>query len=162
MPTSWTHNWLVLACSLLVATLPRSTTATTDKMQIDPATGSWVDTHGRVRVFHGVNVVYKEPPWLPTNDTFDTQNSLVAEDMQQLQDWGFNVIRLGVMWPGLETAAGVYDTRCSHCWSHTAPPTAVLILLFLLCFHTVATLLAYCCCHTVTLITTCFRLQRAG
>merc|ERR1711865_256542 len=100
-------NLVLLVCTLLIQL--QHGTAATDKMQIDPATGSWTDTHGRVRVFHGVNVVYKESPWLPSNDTFDTQNSLVAEDMQRLQDWGFNVVRLGVMWPGLEPTAGQYN-----------------------------------------------------
>jgi len=90
--------------------LPHSIRNSVDGVRIDPATGQFVDTYGRVRVFHGVNVVYKKAPWLPSNDSFDTENSLVAEDMERLADWGFNVIRLGVMWPGLETSPGHHDT----------------------------------------------------
>lgn len=29
--------------------------------------------------------------------------------MQDLQSWGFNVIRLGVMWPGVSVAEGQYN-----------------------------------------------------
>ena len=32
---------------------------------------------------------------MPELETFNINTSLVAEDMQNLQNWGFNVIRLG-------------------------------------------------------------------
>ena len=58
---------------------------------------------------HGVNVVYKIAPYIPDQDTFDSQNSLNDGDIQDLQDWGFNLVRLGVMWESVETAPGVYN-----------------------------------------------------
>ena len=58
---------------------------------------------------HGVNVVYKIAPYIPDKDTFDSQNSLNDGDIQDLQDWGFNLVRLGVMWESVETAPGVYN-----------------------------------------------------
>jgi len=36
-------------------------------------------------------------------------NSLNAEDIQNLKDWGFNFVRLGVMWEAVEREEGVYD-----------------------------------------------------
>ncbi|CAJ1398146.1 unnamed protein product [Effrenium voratum] len=77
-------------------------------ISIDP-TGHFVDSDGRVRIFHGVNAVYKESPWLPRGDAFSAEDSLDAETMDLLQEWGFNVVRLGVMWPGVEPAPGRLD-----------------------------------------------------
>eukprot|EP00981_Chlorochromonas_danica_P009322 scaffold2613_cov159-Ochromonas_danica.AAC.9 len=63
-----------------------------------------------VRIFHGVNAVYKIPPWFPTTTGFDSSNSLSAEDAKNLRSWGFNIVRLGVMWPGVEpTSRGAYN-----------------------------------------------------
>jgi endoglycosylceramidase len=61
----------------------------------------FVDTAGRERLFRGVNVVYKDPPWLPTAPCFNTNFSWVADDAKLLASMGFNLIRLGVMWPGV-------------------------------------------------------------
>jgi len=61
----------------------------------------FVDSTGRTRLFHGVNAVYKIPPYIPTSSGWDTVNSLSEKDAQDLQNWGFNMVRLGVMWPGL-------------------------------------------------------------
>lgn len=61
-----------------------------------------IDEYGRERIFHGVNVVYKGLPWHPRIDIFDPTDSFSIEDIINLKEWGFNVIRLGVMWPGVE------------------------------------------------------------
>jgi len=76
-----------------------------DAIRVDPATGQFIDRHGRVRVFRGVNVVWKEFPWYPPSEG-DLQNTLSTKDMEDLRSWGFNVVRLGVMWPGVEPAPG--------------------------------------------------------
>ena len=57
----------------------------------------------------GVNAVYKVAPWLPTNDGFTPTTSLSVEDAEILQSWGFNVVRLGVMWPGVEPKKKEYS-----------------------------------------------------
>lgn len=63
----------------------------------DPVRG-FVDSAGRQRLFHGVNVVYKFPPWLPpTGPQWDPFNSLNDRDFAQLQAWGFNFIRVRVL-----------------------------------------------------------------
>lgn len=78
-----------------------------DRIRVED--GLLKDAAGRARVFHGVNVVYKAPPWHPRIDAFSSNDSLVEEDMAQLAAWGFNVVRLGVMWPGVEPERGSYD-----------------------------------------------------
>jgi len=73
------------------------------------ASGAFQDASGRARVFHGVNVVQKSFPWHPSLGDFDARSSLNAKDMADLKSWGFNAVRLGVMWPGVETSDGQYN-----------------------------------------------------
>src|SRR5580698_5064030 len=63
----------------------------------------WIrDDLGRVRIFRGANVSgrSKLPPFLPFDDPtyFDP-----------LAAWGWNAVRLLVMWEALEPDRGVYD-----------------------------------------------------
>jgi hypothetical protein len=65
--------------------------------------GRWIrDELGRVRIFRGANVSgrSKLPPFLPFDNPawFD-----------QLAGWGWNTVRLLVMWEGLEPARTAYD-----------------------------------------------------
>ena len=71
--------------------------------------GDFVDAQGRTRIFHGVNVVAKTAPYAPTTGAFDPFSSMVEEDYVQLQQWGFNMLRLGVMWPGVEPTQGQFN-----------------------------------------------------
>lgn len=68
-----------------------------------------VDEYGRQRVFHGVNVVYKSAPYIPMTHRFDANLSFVREDAELLHTMGLNIIRLGVMWAGVEPIQGRYD-----------------------------------------------------
>ena len=66
--------------------------------------GRWiVDNWGRVVILHGVNNVYKFPPYTPAAGGFD------ADDAQYLASQGFNVLRTGIIYKGLEPTIGVYD-----------------------------------------------------
>ena len=59
--------------------------------------GRWiVDESGRVRLFHGFNSILKGPPYI---DHRIVTNSTRVELLRQ---WGFNVVRLGAMWAGVE------------------------------------------------------------
>lgn len=60
------------------------------------------DEHNRIRVYHGVNVVYKEFPYHPSRNGFDPDGSLVSEDFANLKKWGLNSIRLYMAWEGFE------------------------------------------------------------
>jgi endoglycosylceramidase len=63
------------------------------------ASGKWfVDDTGRVILFRGINAVKKSIPWLPTDGHLDLTN---MTQLRNLKKWGFNVVRLGVMWTGL-------------------------------------------------------------
>lgn len=79
-------------------------------IKINNASRKFVDEFGRERIFHGVNAVYKIAPWLPSTEKFDSTESLSRDDAELMRSWGFNVVRLGVMWPGLEpNIRGQYD-----------------------------------------------------
>lgn len=61
------------------------------------------DRAGRSRelAFRGVNVVYKDPPWYPNLVHFHANVSFVDDDIFLLKSLGVNLVRLGVMWPGV-------------------------------------------------------------
>ena len=72
------------------------------RIAVNNSTRQLVDGHGRSILFHGVNVVYKVAPYIPSDGEFDTEDSLNAFDIQNLKKWGMNFVRLGVMWEGVE------------------------------------------------------------
>ena len=61
----------------------------------------FVDGLGRERFFRGVNVVFKDPPFLPHTHAFHANLSFAEADVDLLSSLGVNLIRLGVMWPGV-------------------------------------------------------------
>ncbi|MBU9762536.1 glycoside hydrolase family 5 protein [Mycobacterium sp. TNTM28] len=68
-------------------------------------TGTWfTNSDGQVVLMHGVNVVYKVPPYDPSAMGFSD------DDAQFLADNGFNVVRLGINWAAVEPEPGVIDT----------------------------------------------------
>ena len=79
------------------------------RIDIDSGNRTFVDATGRQVLFHGVNVVYKVDPYIPSIGEFDSQNSLNDEDIVSLKKWGMNFVRLGVMWEAVERTAGAYD-----------------------------------------------------
>ncbi len=62
----------------------------------------FADPQGRHVLLHGINVVNKDPG---AGYFFDEGPALYT----RLRSWGFNVVRLGVIWDGLEPEPGVYD-----------------------------------------------------
>jgi len=80
-------------------------------MRVDPSTGMIVDDKGQSRIFHGVNIVYKPPPFHPNLDEWSPEMSLTSEDMVNLKEkFGMNVARLGVMWMGVEPIQGQFNS----------------------------------------------------
>ena len=57
---------------------------------------------GRLRIYHGVNFVRKEPPWYHPA-------LLEPQYARDLSAWGLRVVRLGTMWSGVEPREGYYD-----------------------------------------------------
>ena len=67
----------------------------------------FVDEFGRQRFFHGFNSVKKGYPWYPGELLNETK-------LRLYRDWGFNVVRLGTMWAGVEPKRGrINDTYVS-------------------------------------------------
>jgi hypothetical protein len=59
------------------------------------------DSNGGERIFHGVNLVSKSPPYYEPE--FDER------DIIKLKGLGINGLRLGVMWPGVQPKADFFD-----------------------------------------------------
>ena len=85
------------------------TAASARNIWIDPEDRAIRDNLDRHVLLHGVNVIYKIAPYIPDDQVFDSQTSLTDQDIDDLVNWGFNFVRLGVMWEAVETAPGVYN-----------------------------------------------------
>jgi endoglycosylceramidase len=68
-----------------------------------------VDDRGHERLFHGVNVISKQAPYLPRTDSFSVEDSLAESDIADMRDMGFNVVRLLVALPGVMPERGVIN-----------------------------------------------------
>ncbi|KAA8957727.1 cellulase family glycosylhydrolase, partial [Mycobacterium sp.] len=67
-------------------------------------TGTWLtNSAGQVVILHGLNEVDKVAPYEPSAEGFG------AQDAAFLAANGFNVVRLGVQWAGVEPEPGVID-----------------------------------------------------
>eukprot|EP01035_Chromulina_nebulosa_P021379 gene21379-27696_t len=86
-----------------------SSTNAVAKIKVNPLNHLFLDEYNRTITFHGVNAVYKIAPWHPNVDGFDSESSLSDIDAKNLKSWGFNIVRLGVMWPGVEPERNVYN-----------------------------------------------------
>jgi endoglycosylceramidase len=62
----------------------------------------FIDSEGRQVLFSGINFISKNPQenYMPLQG---------KETLEQFQTWGFNCIRLGIIWDGLEPEPGEYN-----------------------------------------------------
>ena len=74
------------------------------------------DASGRVRFFHGVNAVWKLKPYYPPSTEYPSpfattldKSYFDSRDAAFLADNGLNLVRLGVLWAGVEPKRGVFD-----------------------------------------------------
>jgi len=68
--------------------------------------GRWItDARGRVVILHGTNMVYKLAPYYPSAIGFG------PSDAKFLRSIGFNAVRVGVIWKGLEPKPGVFNAK---------------------------------------------------
>lgn len=66
--------------------------------------GNWLtNSDGQVVLLHGLNEVYKLAPYAPSAIGFGD------DDAAFLAEHGFNTVRLGVVWAGVEPQPGVFD-----------------------------------------------------
>ena len=92
--------------------------------------GRWlVDEAGRVVILQGVNMVYKRPPYHPSAIGFDER------DAQFLAENGFNTVRLGMIYAGVEPEPGEYDNAYLERIRETAHALARERIWFQLDFH---------------------------
>jgi endoglycosylceramidase len=92
--------------------------------------GRWItDAQGRVVNLHGINMVYKRPPYAPDAVGFGDDDAafLAAE--------GFNVVRLGVIYTAVEPSPGVYDDAYLDRIHATVDTLAAHGIVALLDFH---------------------------
>lgn len=72
--------------------------------QISVSGTRFVDSYGRQVIFSGINKVNKNPEM-----NYTDKDS--AGTYRQLSSWGFNCIRLGIIWDGVEPQPGKYDEK---------------------------------------------------
>ena len=122
----------VVAAGTLTATAHGAPTAAT-AVSAAPAltnTGTWVtDAQGRAVVLHGLNEVYKVPPYAPSAAGFGD------DDAAFLQANGFNAMRVGVIWAAVEPQPGVYDDAYLADIKQTVQTLAAHGIVSLLDFH---------------------------
>ena len=69
------------------------------------------DRYGRVVLMHGVNLVYKVPPF-EVEVQGSGPNRLTDREAQRMAALGFDVVRLGIIWKGLEPGTpGINDSQ---------------------------------------------------
>ncbi|KAL0232264.1 hypothetical protein PCE1_002606 [Barthelona sp. PCE] len=75
--------------------------------------GRFYDHLNRDIVFRGVNVVQKNPPYYPDYKTkqWSASMSLNEHDFLFMQQQGITVIRLGIIWSGVEPSPGHIDYK---------------------------------------------------
>ncbi len=61
-----------------------------------------IASEGGQIILHGINVVNKDPEEHYLGHVFE-------RDFGRFRSWGFNVVRLGIIWDGLEPEPGVYN-----------------------------------------------------
>jgi endoglycosylceramidase len=67
--------------------------------------GNWItDARGRTVILHGVNMVYKRSPYAPSAAGFN------GPDATFLERHGFDTVRLGLIYAGVEPHPGHYDS----------------------------------------------------
>lgn len=91
---------VALTACIALALLPAAADAARQR-PLKPSAPYLTDRQGRVVILHGVNVVYKVPPYLP-NDAQGEKTSFNGRDARRLRSYGFNTIRLGVSWKAVE------------------------------------------------------------
>jgi endoglycosylceramidase len=92
--------------------------------------GRWMtDAAGRVVVLHGLNQVYKVPPYEPSADGFGD------DDAAFLAANGFNAMRLGVIWAAVEPQPAAYDDNYLAAVAQTVATLASHGIVSLLDFH---------------------------
>lgn len=79
--------------------------------RIDTRGKRFFDEAHRERIFSGINMVFKGEPGSQESSRNNYIPSWKEEDIRKLRDCGFNVVRLGLIWDGVEPEPGKYDEK---------------------------------------------------
>jgi endoglycosylceramidase len=92
--------------------------------------GMWLtDADGRAVILHGLNQVFKVPPYEPAADGFgDDDAAFLAQN-------GFDAMRVGVIWAAVEPQPGVYDDAYLDSIADTVQTLAAHGIVSILDFH---------------------------
>ena len=95
--------------------------------------GRWlVDAHNRVVLLHGVNLVWKNAPFVPP----DAAEGFTAADADFLAAHGFNTARIGTLWVGVSPhASGEVDVAYLEAWDRVVQLLAARRIWMLFDFH---------------------------
>ncbi|HVU74002.1 MAG TPA: cellulase family glycosylhydrolase [Mycobacteriales bacterium] len=97
---------LVLVPAVATSAHPGTPTAPAPTLEQLHHDGRWLtDSAGRVVFLHGINAVYKRPPYVAP----DTAAGFTAKDADLLAAHGINAVRLGVLFAGVMPTEGVID-----------------------------------------------------
>ncbi len=66
------------------------------------------DQHQRELILNGINLIIKDPER-------EYLCGIGQDEFKKISDWGFNVIRLGIIWDGLEPEPGEYSDSMFQC-----------------------------------------------
>ena len=128
----------VIAAALALTTHPDSGAAATAAATPPTAgialpvghAGTWLtDAAGRVVVLHGVNQVFKVPPYEPSAGGFGD------DDAAFLSANGFDAVRVGVIWAAVEPQLGHYDDAYLASIADTVHTLAAHGIVSILDFH---------------------------
>ena len=92
---------------LLLLAPPAGAVPASPQLPVGPLhpAGRWIkDATGRVVIVHGLELARKTPPY------FAPAASFSAQDAQNIENWGFDAVRLGWFWKGLEPQHGQMDS----------------------------------------------------
>lgn len=91
------YDFFLIEIFLLM--LVKITSQTENNMSKIGIKDKWfIDEKNRIVLFHGINAIRKEFPWIPNKKEQDMTND---SQLLNLKKWGFNTVRLGLMWSGL-------------------------------------------------------------
>lgn len=95
--------------------------------------GRWLtDPQGRVVLLHGVNMVWKNAPFVPP----EAPEGFIEADADWLRDHGFNSARLGTLWVGISPdAPGQVDSAYLTAWDRVVQLLASRQIWMLFDFH---------------------------
>jgi endoglycosylceramidase len=114
---------------MLLAGVTAGTAAATPVTPLGHA-GRWItDGHGRVVILRGWNMVYKVRSYRPEDAGFGD------DDARFLAENGFNTVRLGVIYKGLEPTPGLYEDPYLESIARTESILASHGIFSLLDFH---------------------------